>query len=401
VLGLVGLFLLTGTLMNMSQKMMLQTSVPYLESGDPKMFNNPLDEFAAAFLSMALVGPFYFAWRRGEKRAGSPRQPLVQGRSSVGKVCLMAIGPALCFILATLFQLFGLALTSISNSHTMRGSIVGFTALQRYCYLGKKTRINEVVGVCVTMIAFCIVSHLMPGDLSRGVISKYDMSGRKKMVLKAMGIGFLLLAQFAQAWQTVIEEKLLHNAKINVCFLVSLEGVWGLLITLALFKPLGATFPGEGGIMNDHLLGWYLIAFVFYNIAGMMICERTDATTRNVIDALRILCVWILAILLYAVSPEIDGGPAPVWEKPGVSSLVEFSAFVIFMLGLFVGMFIIAGFEPPSIVQPLREDQDDPIALHDRVSLQMESPISSITQITQLASDVPAPAHAWDAFRVT
>lgn len=346
---LITAFLLTGTLTSISNKMMLETKVSPADGEPPKKFNKPWFQVWGMFLGMTLIGPLMAMHRAYKSAGGGELRPLVavEGSSapSMGKVILMVCGPAVCDLLATFFQNVGLVFCSVSIWQMMRGSIAIFSAAQRYCYLGVKPERYESVGVLVVTIGLVIVGYasvLMPDD-------DPNDAGASNVVLAMVGIGCVLIAQVIQAWQTVIEEKLLHNVELDPCFIVFLEGAWGLVFTTVIFMPLAQLLPGTDGMgvhedvlpEEAYMLGHsgllivttvvYITVIMSYNITGMIVCDETEATTRNVIDACRALCVWVLAILIEAVSPGAPGG-----EKLGIWSFYELAGFLVLVLGLFL-----------------------------------------------------------------
>lgn len=296
------------------------------------------------FLGMTMVGPMSAMHRAFRSWRGRENQALTSG-ASVGKVFVMVMGPAVCDLVATIFQNVGLVLTSVSIWQMLRGSIAVFSAIQRYLYMGEAPKRYESVGIALVTMGLCVVGYasvLMPDDGSS--------SGSSNALLSIIGIVCVLIAQFVQAWQTVLEEKLLHNVEVEPNFIVFLEGFWGLLFTTVVFMPLAQLIPGEDNGMGIHENVWpeepymlghsallvsvaivYICVILTYNVTGMFVCDHTEATTRNVIDAARALCVWVCALLINAISPGAPGG-----ESLGIWSFFELAGFILLVLGLFV-----------------------------------------------------------------
>merc|ERR1711920_113179 len=73
----------------------------------------------------------------------------------------------------------------------------------------------------------------------------------------------------------------------------------------------------------------YASVIMGYNWPGLTITNITEATTRNVIDALRTLCVWVVALILHYIVPQYG-------EQVGWWCWIELAGFLLLTLGFFI-----------------------------------------------------------------
>lgn len=111
----------------------------------------------------------------------------------------------------------------------LRGSIVIFTAILTVTYRKKRLYSSGWSGVFIVALALCIValSALLPeaisgaSDASSSVLDSLSSefgdgkSESTEVIEMIVGIILVILAQFMQALQTIIEEKLLHDIKVS------------------------------------------------------------------------------------------------------------------------------------------------------------------------------------------
>jgi len=336
-------FLLMGTASSMLGKIMYQTMAPTDEEGDQMLFKKPWFQVWMMFVGMAFTGPILFTQRWFcRPKNGKELKPLASGKP-LWKVMLMIGVPSTCDLLATMLQNIALLFTNVSIWQMLRGSTCIFAAGQRYLYLGKRIRRHEVVGIALVMAGLVIVGAASIVSPS----STGDATVEVSTTLKFVGIGCILAAQFVQAFQTVVEEELLHDIESDALFIVFMEGLWGAVLCMVFFMPLAQWLPGKDGEgvhedvwPEEFYMVWHstpLLAITFaygaivllFNVAGMVITEETEATTRNVLDAGRTLCVWLFTLLMNLVAPQYG-------EAVGWFSFIELSGFIVLMLGMFV-----------------------------------------------------------------
>merc|ERR1712032_1406815 len=164
---------------------------------------------------------------------------------------------------------------------------------------------------------------------------------------KLLGVLIMLAGQAVQAMQNVVEEKLLHGSECDETFIVAVEGFWGLLLCTGIFMPLAKFLPGDDGkgvhedvfpedfYMCTHsgkvlgLVILFVLVVMVSNVTGLIITNLTQSTTRNVVDGVRTMCVWMTSVVLFYVQPAYG-------ERIGMYSLVEAAGFLLLIIGVFV-----------------------------------------------------------------
>ena len=110
--------------------------------------------------------------------------------------------------------------------------------------------------------------------------------------------------------------KILKGRKLPPEFVVGCEGMFGMLIMLAIILPTVSHLDGldGGGVHEDpidavHLIGSngklfalvgaYWISIAFYNFCGLAVAKSLSSVHRCLIDACRTVLVWSVDLLLY------------------------------------------------------------------------------------------------------
>ncbi|OHT12940.1 hypothetical protein TRFO_16984 [Tritrichomonas foetus] len=251
--------------------------------------------------------------------------------------------PALCDLTATVLQNIAFLYLKPSIWQMMRGSILLFTALFAIFYRHKRLILVDWIGVITTIVGITVVGI-------SSILSDSD-SGNTANVstgMQVLAMILIVIAQGLQAFQTIVEEELLHDVDATESEIVSYEGIWGLYFSTFIAMPLANIMPesaGEG-IFEASLESFYMIAnswkvllatvayivvIVGYNQSGMMITLFSTAIHRNIYEALRSIAVWMLSVIFYYAFPGLGAG-----EKLDLMSLVQLLGFSISILGSFI-----------------------------------------------------------------
>jgi drug/metabolite transporter (DMT)-like permease len=253
-------------------------------------------------------------------------------------VYYVVIIPAVCDFTATFMMNVGLLFISASVWQMIRGSIVVFSVLIRMVWLKKKIRNFEWFGVMIIMVALAIVglSSVLGGSMKKASV-----------VHRVTGILLVFVAQGVQALQTVVEEHLLHNIQASSRQIVGLEGFWGFVLCACVAMPIAAYLPGSDGnglhedtmdsfamLSHSNELVVFTLIFVFvilgFNICGMRMTKFTNSVSRNVMEAVRTMCIWGTSLFIhYVISPSY-GEPWDDW------SWMQLGGFVVLVFGLFI-----------------------------------------------------------------
>lgn len=142
-----------------------------------------------------------------------------------------------------------------------------------------------------------------------------DGDGSKNALL---GDFIIIFAQIITACQMVYEELFVVRMDIPPLEMVGYEGVFGLAILSVLLIPLNfiPTIPAlensnAGGTLEDTpdafsqignnallfmpIIG-LMLSIAFYNYAGISLTKEINATTRMVLDSIRMIVVWVFAL---------------------------------------------------------------------------------------------------------
>lgn len=255
-------------------------------------------------------------------------------------------GPACCDLLATSLMNIGLLYIQASVWQMLRGSMVLFSSI--FCaFILKRPHYPymwwSVLGIVIALsiVGFAAVA-------STGVGKAGVTPGQV-----AMAIALTVGSQLIQASQIVVEDFLLHDMTCSPVLIVGLEGMWGTIITCVLFLPIIQNMKGpEGnGIHEDTLDTFlmiknntvlivfviiYVIVILLYNVTGMFVTNITSAVVRTILEGLRTLCIWIVQLIIYYSTKNIEYGR----HHPDIGeSLTPWSAMQLagFLL-LFTGM---------------------------------------------------------------
>jgi hypothetical protein len=138
-----------------------------------------------------------------------------------------------------------------------------------------------------------------------------------------MGDCLIIGSQILVSIQMVFEEKYTKKYQIPVLHAVGLEGIFGLLVMSTLLIPMYFINVGEKfgknprHVLEDALDGFYQLghnglllatyiatftSIAIYYYVGMSITKEANATTRVVLDSIRILIIWGIAIAAGIIS---------------------------------------------------------------------------------------------------
>lgn len=277
---------------------------------------------------------------------------------------LIAI-PAVCDSVATILMNIALLWLDTSIWQMMRGSIIIFTAILTIYWRKRKLFRNEWIGMSCVVIAIVLlgVVALMnekyypdPGD---------DNSSTGQPAWKIIvALALLLLSMGVQALQTVVEEKFLRDATSPPMTIVAFEGLWGLIFCSFIFMPIAQFLPGDEGngfhedslssfVMLGHSLRLVLVTLGYafgihlYNIFGMYITDITNALTRNVMDPLRTMLVWVMSLFIYYVISKDLGEKWTPWSFLELGGFIVMSGGVLTFNGAFPFPWLMGRRPPP------------------------------------------------------
>ncbi|KAH0795993.1 putative integral membrane protein [Histomonas meleagridis] len=299
-----------------------------------KKFEKPWFQGWAMFLGMTLL-IFDTRFIRGCKCPSYVIGGTVRGWGLFRVVSI----PALCDLFATVLQNIAFLYLTPSIWQMMRGSILLFTALFAIFYRHKKLSWVDWFGVVTTIVGITIVGLSSILSETKAVESSTGM--------KLLAMLLIVIAQALQAFQTIVEEELLHDVDATESEVVSYEGIWGLFFSTFITMPIANILPESvSGIYENSLESFYMLShswqlvlltiayvvvIVGYNWSGMIVTSFSSAIHRNIYEALRSIAVWALSVIVYYLFPNSGAG-----EKLKLMSLVQLLGFAISILGSFI-----------------------------------------------------------------
>ncbi|EFO26183.1 hypothetical protein LOAG_02297 [Loa loa] len=219
--------------------------------------------------------------------------------------------PAFCDVLATSIMYIGLNLTQASSFQMLRGAVIIFTGLFSVAFLGSYLQGFRWLGMGFITLGLIIVGV---SDIIFDENSKRDVNGI------ITGDLLIIIAQIIVAIQMIVEQKIVTEFDAPPLLVVGLEGLFGLAILTFLLFPmyyikvpfifstnpyhrLEDIFDAFREMKSNPWIGCALlltmISIAFFNFTGISVTKQLSATTRMVLDSVRILLIWLVSIPLF------------------------------------------------------------------------------------------------------
>ncbi|BFU20243.1 hypothetical protein EHI8A_088120 [Entamoeba histolytica HM-1:IMSS-B] len=328
------LFIICGTLSITLSKTCYTLQAENFEN-DLVYFRKPLFFNSLMFFSMALCTfPYLLLKYVFSDKMSKPKE-------YTNKHLLYLFFPALLAFSATYLQNIGLVYIHGSVFQMLRGSVIIFIALLQYFIKKRKLLLHQIIGVLIVVVAIALV-----GSSSFMIPSNKNPGATTHSIHKFIGISCILFAQLLNACSGLVEESLLHDAEIPPSLIVSVEGWFGVLFSVVTilflqFMPIPADTlikenTAETLLMMVRkptiyaLVNAYVLVVLFFNLTGMTITSQINALTRNVIDPLRMITIWLTGLFIhYVITNKL--GEALSW-----ATLIQVFGFIVLAIGFFV-----------------------------------------------------------------
>lgn len=211
----------------------------------------------------------------------------------------------------------------------LRGSVIIFVALLSMFLLKRKISIREWIGILFIIIALVMVGladYMLVKSAKKTESTEVDTllvvepSQFKSENNYIHGDMLIIIAQLITSCQMVYEEIYVTKLDIAPMLVVGWEGIFGLSVLSVLLvplyyipSPLAKEDQNSSGSMenvldaftkiNNNLLLLapiigLIFSIAFYNFSGISLTKEINATTRMVLDSIRILIVWRVSIAL-------------------------------------------------------------------------------------------------------
>ncbi|XP_003741702.1 solute carrier family 35 member F6 [Galendromus occidentalis] len=214
---------------------------------------------------------------------------------------LIFLPPTLCDMIGTTTMYVGLTLTFASSAQMFRGAVILFTGLFSMIFLKRQVRLFQWIGILFVLVGLAIVG-------AADIVYGGNTSGAPNVFL---GDVLIVCAQVVTATQMVLEEKFVVGSNVPPLQAVGWEGLFGILCMGMLLIPLNFIHY-HGAPIEDSIDGLYqmynspqiaggffgtVLSISFFNFAGVSITKEISATTRMVLDSVRIIVIWSFTVL--------------------------------------------------------------------------------------------------------
>lgn len=214
----------------------------------------------------------------------------------------------LCDMTATSIMYVGLNLTNAASFQMLRGSVIIFTGLLSVAFLRSILTVYRWIGMVSVVIGLVIVGV---ADI---VFHGADTGNRNGVI---SGDLLIIIASVVVSVQMVYEQKFVTKYNVHPLLAVGLEGMFGTILLSLLLIPMyfirvPAPFTEDpaGRLENvldafDQIranlvilvaLGGTIVSIAFFNFAGISVTKELNATTRMVLDSVRVLVIWAVSL---------------------------------------------------------------------------------------------------------
>jgi drug/metabolite transporter (DMT)-like permease len=307
------LFFFAGSCVPVLNRVLLRGQFPW-HHGLELEFRKPWFQLLAQFLGMSLFIIPSVIYRR--IRTHSPNYLVI---STNTRIFPRIVFPSLCNIIASILQNQALVYVHASVWQVFYGFQVLFATLFSVTLRRSQLFLADWTGLFVTVsgMAFTGVAALL-----RGI----SIGAGEQVSEIFTGFVLAIASNGVRAFQTILEEKLLHDSGINGATLTAYEGIWGTYICVFILLPLCQIVSPTHGWgfyentvesfqMLGHSLGLgllvlsYLFFVTFYSYFGIVITDLSSAIHRNLYEMIRPLPVWALSTVSYYIAKTSAGEP--------------------------------------------------------------------------------------------
>jgi drug/metabolite transporter (DMT)-like permease len=211
----------------------------------------------------------------------------------------------------------------------LRGSAIIFVSILSFIFLKQRASRTQILGIFLIIIGLTLVG--LADLLQTG--EKIDTH---KIVI---GDILIILAQVITASQLVFEQKILADKQLPPLQVVGWEGLFGFVVLSILLIPMYFIhLPEKVSLPPRHVIEDSYDAFIqishnvilaiasvggiisiaVFNFAGVSVTKEISATTRMVLDSVRTMVIWIVALMLK-------------WQKFHYLQLIGFTFLVLGM----------------------------------------------------------------------
>jgi hypothetical protein len=255
---------------------------------------------------------------------------------------------SLCDLLASAMTSIGLLYLQASLWLMLRGASLIFSALLHWLWLRRPQRPHTWAAVGIVVVAMAV-------EGTAAVCSTGVSVGETSPGKVALAVFLTIGSQILPAIQVVLEDYFLHDADLSPYLMVGAEGLWGVAGCVVVFLPICQAVGGAEGngvhedsldtmlmLANNHtLIGLslaFMVAVLGLNVFGMVVLEITNAVLGSIIGSTRMLCVWVVQMILgYSLRNSKYGQHHPsIGETWSMWSWMQLSGFGLLVTGMLV-----------------------------------------------------------------
>lgn len=210
--------------------------------------------------------------------------------------------PCLCDWTATTLVNCAFIFVPASIVQMTRGAIVIFTCALSYIFLGRRQYLFHLFGVGLVFLGITLVS-LSTFFNPMGS----PVANRTSSVFRLVGLSLCIGAQIFQAAMLVYEEKILHLHSIPPLKMVGMEGLYGVLVGIALLfilNPMGVESTPAAVYQVTHSTPLMIavcasiLTMAVFNFTGVTVTQKASATARATVDCSRTILIWMFELAI-------------------------------------------------------------------------------------------------------
>lgn len=325
-------FFIFGSCVPVLNSVILRDKFPW-KNGLRLQFRKPWFQLTGMFFGMTIFVIPVLIYRRLESR----QLAFMRVSWTFGMFRKVAL-PAVCNFVATGLQIKALMYLPTTVWQVFFGFRVLFATLLAVTYRRQQLLLVDWLGLFISVagMSFSGVATLLRG------IAREDNQTISDMFFSFI---IVILSHGVQAFQTIFEEKLLHDEGINTATLTAFEGIWGLYISVfivlpffGVISPTGQLELYENTLETFEMLGkskrlvalvlLYVLFVTMFSFFGIAVTELSSAIHTNMYEMVRPLPVWLLSFATYYIS-----GNEALGEPLDLYTVLELGGFATSVIG--------------------------------------------------------------------
>ena len=249
----------------------------------------------------------------------------------------------------------GLMYLDASSNQMLRGSSVVFTAIASRFILRRSLSWKQWSGIMsvvagLALVGMCGVfraNNTLANTAGAPIASAHNQVSPSGALL---GLLLVLSGSALNSIQNVFEELLVKRVgadAIDALEIVGYEGMFGVLLTGGIVLPIVQAMPGSNcGSIESTADSWHLmthsglifflvigytLSLAFMNAYSVVLSKEVSAVFRQLINALRVVFIWVISILLFYIWTHRTMGEG--WDA---YSYFQLAGFALLLFGTLI-----------------------------------------------------------------